>query len=723
MFGFSVPGPFPMRAFAFAAALSVLALAPAAHGQKLEYPEAPKKPVTDTYHGIAVVDDYRWLEDSGDPGVKAWSLDELKVTRAYLDGLPSRARLKARFTQLYNASPVRYYDFTHTRGGFFAMKRKPPKNQPVLVMMKRAGDVAGERILLDPETLNAKGTTAIDFYEPSLDGRYVAVALSENGSEDGGAHVIDTRTGKMLPDVVARVQYPTGGGSVAWDAGSTGFYYTRYPQGDERAKEDANFYQQVWFHKLGAPADADMYVIGSDFPRIAETALATTRDGRYLLASVANGDGGEVAYYLRNPEGDWTRVADLADKISSMALGFDGRLYALSRRDAPRGKVLAMALDKPKLAEAKVVVPEGEGVVERIVPAATRLYVVYMAGGPSEIRMFDLQGKSLGTLPSEPVSRNSVAERLEGDEILVGSTSYVSDSAWYRYSPRGGKLMRTPLSHPSQVSFADAEVVREMAVSRDGTKIPVNIVMRKGTKRDGSNPVLLYGYGGYGLSEEPRFSESTRVWLDAGGIFAVANLRGGGEFGEAWHLAGNLAKKQNVFDDMIGVAQHMIDRGYTAPARLAAIGGSNGGLLMGAILTQRPDMFRAIVSAVGIYDMLRVELTPNGAFNVTEFGTIKDKAQFDAIYAYSPYHRVKDGTAYPAVMLTAGANDGRVDPYNSLKMAARLQAATSSGRPVLLRINAEAGHGQGMPQDARVEQDADMYAFLMEQLGMTVLSH
>jgi prolyl oligopeptidase len=709
-----------MRAFAFAAALSVFALAPAAaNAQKLAYPEAPKKPVTDTYHGVAVADDYRWLEDADDPAVKAWSLDELKVTRAYLDRLPSRAKLKARFTQLYNAAPVQYYDFTHTRGGFFAMKRKPPKNQPVLVMMKRAGDVASERVLLDPETLNAKGTTAIDFYEASLDGRYVAVALSENGSEDGAAHVIDTRTGKVLPDVVARVQYPTGGGSIAWDAGSTGFYYTRYPQGGERAKEDANFYQHVWFHKLGAPASADMYVIGSEFPRIAETALSTTRDGRYLLASVANGDGGEVAYYLRNPEGDWARIADLADKISHMVLGFDGRVYALSHRDAPRGKVLAMPLDKPRLGEATVVVPEGESVVERIAPTATRLYVVYMAGGPSEIRMFDLAGKSLGTLPSEPISRNSVAERLEGDEILVGSTSYVSDSAWYRYSPRGGKLVRTQLSHPSKVSFADAEVVREMAVSKDGTKIPVNIVMRKGTKRDGSNPVLLYGYGGYGLSEEPRFSERTRVWLDAGGIFAAANLRGGGEFGEAWHLAGNLAKKQNVFDDMIGVAQHMIERGYTTSARLAALGGSNGGLLMGAILTQRPDLFRAIVSAVGIYDMLRVELTPNGAFNVTEFGTIKDKAQFDALYAYSPYHHVKDGTAYPAVMLTAGANDGRVDPYNSLKMAARLQAATSSDRPVLLRINAEAGHGQGMPQDARIDQDADVYAFLMEQLGMT----
>ncbi|MGZ5661814.1 MAG: prolyl oligopeptidase family serine peptidase [Usitatibacter sp.] len=707
-----------MRPFALAS-LACGLLAVAAHAQNLAYPETPKKAVTDTYHGVAVSEDYRWLEDADDPAVKAWARSELEVTRRYLDGLASRPKLQARLTELYKDAPVRYYDFTHTRGGFFAMKRKPPKNQPVLVVMKSAGEVASERVLLDPDALNAKGTTAIDFYEPSLDGRFVAVALSENGSEDGSAHVIDARTGRMLPDVVPRVQYPTGGGSIVWDARATGFYYTRYPQGAERPKEDANFYQQVWFHKLGTPPASDTYVVGKEFPRIAETYLSTTRDGRYVLASVANGDGGEVAYYLRDPAGNWSRIADLADKVRSMTLGLDGRIYALSHRDSPRGKVLAMPLDKPDLAAAKVVVPEAEAVVQRIVPTASRVYVVYMAGGPSEIRMFDLSGKPVGTLPSEPISRNTIGERLEGDEILVGSGSDVSDDAWYRYSPRSPKLVRTARAERSTVSFADAEVVREMAVSKDGTRVPVNIVMRKGTKLDGSNPVLLYGYGGYGLNEEPRFSERTRVWLDAGGIFAVANLRGGGEFGEAWHLAGNLAKKQNVFDDMIGAAQHLVHRGYTTPARLAALGGSNGGLLMGAILTQRPDLFRAVVSAVGIYDMLRVELTPNGAFNVTEFGTVKDKAQFDAIYAYSPYHRVKDATAYPAVMFVAGANDGRVDPYNSRKMAARLQAATSSGRPVLLRINAEAGHGQGMPLDARVEQDADVYAFLMSQLGMT----
>ena len=698
---------------------AVALAATSALAQPLKYPEAPKRPVTDTYFGTKVVDDYRWLENGKDPAVREWSLKQLAVTRGYLDALPQRPVLKERLAELLNTSRLRYVTFQQTRGGLFALKVEPPKNQPMLVYMKSAGDTASERVLLDPNTLNAKATTAIDFYAASLDGRYVAVSLSENGSEDGSAHVIEVATGKRLKDVVPRVQYPTGGGSFVWNAKSTGFYYTRYPQGKERPKEDANFYQQVWFHKLGTAAKADTYVIGKAFPRIAETQLSSTRDGRYVLATVANGDGGEHAFYLRGPSGKWTKVADFADQVRSMTLGFDGRLFALVKGDTPRGRVIAMPLDNAKLSAAKEIVGQTEDVIQSLAPTKTRLYLVYLAGGPSEVRMFDFKAGAVTRLPSEPVSSNFVGARLEGDDILVGSTSYLQPLAWYRYAP-GGELKRMPLAAPSKVSFADCDVVREMATSKDGTKVPVNIIMKKGTRLDGSNPLLLTGYGGYGVSLTPYFSEARRVWLDAGGIFAVANLRGGGEFGEAWHFAGNLTKKQAVFDDMIAVAEHLVARGYTKPERLGAIGGSNGGLLMGAILTQRPELFRAVVSAVGIYDMLRVELTPNGAFNVTEFGTVKDPAQFKALYAYSPYHHVKDGTAYPAVLLTSGENDGRVDPYNSRKMAARLQAASSSGRPVLLRISMDTGHGMGTPLKTRVEEEADIYSFLMTQLGMAL---
>jgi len=697
---------------------AMLALAMSAAAAAPAYPPTPKKPVVDTYQGTQVTDDYRWLEDAKDPAVLEWSLAQLKVTRAYLDPLPQLPVLRKKLADIYKSAQHRYFGFRQVHGAVFAMKNQPPQDQPMLVMMKNLGDVAKEKVLFDP---NAKASTlSIDFYSPSVDGRYVALALSEKGSEDGSAYVIDTKTGEQLPDVVPRVQYPTGGGSIAWDEQSTGFFYTRYPQGDERPPEDANFYQQVWFHKLGTPASADTYVIGKAFPRIAEIALTTTRDGRFMLAKVANGDGGEFAYYVRNPSGRWTLVADYADKIRELELGPDGRIYGLSLKDAPRGKIISLAMDPPELSKAIVLVPQGDDVIESFEPAPSRLYVDYMVGGPSEVRIFDLKGAQVGTLPSEPVSSTLIGTRLEGDEMMFASQSYLKPFAWYHYTPKNNKLVRIPeLAGVPKVKFDDAEVSREMAVSKDGTKVPVNIIMRKGTKRDGNNPVMLYGYGGYGISERPGFSLRNSVWLDSGGIIAVVNLRGGGEFGEEWHLAGNLLKKQNVFDDMIGAAQHMIERGYTKPERLSAMGGSNGGILMGALITQRPDLFRAIVCHVGVLDMLRVESTPNGAFNVTEYGTVRNPQQFAALYAYSPYHRVKDGTAYPAVYFSTGENDGRVDPFHSRKMAARLQAANPHGRPILLRIDMNSGHGIGTALSTRIEQDADWMAFLMNELGMS----
>jgi prolyl oligopeptidase len=698
-----------------AAALAFAVTTPFAGAPK--YPESAKKPVTDEYFGsIKVTDDYRWLEDRKDPAVAAWTAEQNRFTRSTLDALSQRKALLARFRELMGSEPVSYSKLMD-RGSFFALKRQPPRNQPQIVVMKAPGDTASERVVVDPLKIDPRGTTAIDFYVPSLDGKYIAVALSEGGSEDGAAEVFEVASSRKLSDHVPRVQYPTGGGSIAWDEKGTGFYYTRYPQGNERAAEDANFYQQVYFHKLGTPASADTYEIGKEFPRIAEIELESSRDGRYVLATVANGDGGEYAYWVKGAKG-WTKVADFADKVKRARIGRDGNLYLLSLKDAPRGKVLAVALEQPAVASAKVAVAQGEATMIDIDVARERLFVTCMVGGPSELRVFDLAGKALGPVPTEAVSTVDVGAVLDDGGVLVSVESYVSPKSWFRYSASDGKLAKVTLGGERKVSFDDAEVVREMAVSKDGTKVPVNIIMKKGTKLDGSNPAILYGYGGYGLSMTPQYSVSRRIWLDHGGIFVVANLRGGGEFGEAWHLAGNLTKKQAVFDDMIGAARHLIARGYTKPERLAAMGGSNGGLLMGAMITQAPELFRAVVSFVGIYDMLRVELTPNGAFNVTEFGTVKDRAQFDALYAYSPQHRVKDGAAYPAVLLASGANDGRVDPYNSRKFVARLQAASTSGRPVLLRLSGNTGHGQGTALGIRIEEFADVYTFLFDQLGM-----
>jgi prolyl oligopeptidase len=514
------------------------------------------------------------------------------------------------------------------------------------------------------------------------------------------------------------VQYPTGGGSVAWNSDDSGVYYTRYPHEGERAPDDLNFYQQVYFHRLGMPVEQDSYQLGKDFPRIAEIELESSRDGRYVLATVANGDGGEYAHYLLGPDEQWKQITKFSDQIRHSEFGADNALYLLSRQNAPRGKILRLPLNKPELAEAKVIVPESDVVIESYAPTVSGVYVEDLVGGPSQIRFFNRDGKPPKTVPVKPISAVQQILWLEGDQLLFRNISYVEPFVWMTYDPATEKIQPTALKGTSPVDFGDVEVVREFATSKDGTKVPMNILRRKGTKLDGKNPTLLYGYGGYGISLSPNFVVSRRVWLDQGGVYVVANLRGGGEFGEEWHKAGNLTRKQNVFDDFIACAEWLIKNRYTNPDKLAIEGASNGGLLMGAALTQRPDLFRVVVSHVGIYDSLRSELEPNGAFNVTEFGTVKDPAQFKALYAYSPYHHVVNGTRYPAVLLMTGDHDGRVNPFHSRKMIARLQAANKSNHPILLRTTSSAGHGMGTALDERIAQEADGFAFLFDQLGV-----
>jgi prolyl oligopeptidase len=479
-----------------------------------------------------------------------------------------------------------------------------------------------------------------------------------------------------------------------------------------------NFYQQVYFHKLGTPAAQDTYVIGKEFPRIAEISLKATDDGSYLVASVAKGDGGEFAHYVMGPNGKWTQVTEFSDKIVSAEAGKDGRLYMLSYKGAPRGKILVTPLAHPQLSDAAVVVPECEEVIDHFAVGTNRLYVVDVIGGPRDVRVFDLAGALVGTIPIEPVSSVGQVEPLANGDVLYSNESYTEPVAYYRYNPETQQVAKTALAVTTPADFSDTEVVREFATSKDGTSVPMSIVRRKGLVLDGKNPVLLTGYGGYGVCQSPGFDDWLRLWIEQGGVYVVANLRGGGEYGEAWHLAGNLTRKQNVFDDFIACARHLIEVGYTNPLRLAITGTSNGGLLMGAVLTQQPELFRAVVSNVGIYDALRTELSDNGEFNVTEFGTVKNADQFKALYAYSPYHHVKEGERYPAVLLTGGDTDVRVEPMQSRKMTARLQAATASGLPVLLRTNPNAGHGIGTALEYRISDEADDLAFLFAELGM-----
>ena len=626
------------------------------------WPDTPLRPVTNVYHGVTVVDNYRWLENFNDPEVKQWSAAQNAITRGYLENLPARSNIVKRLEKIYSKTAATYSALQSRPGLLFALKFQPPAQQPWLVTLKSPNDLSSERVVLDPNKLNSKGTTAIDFYAPSLDGKRVAVSLSENGSENG-----------------------------------TLFFY-------------------------GTTAE---FAEKSILPRIAEIALKSRDDGRYLLATVANGDGGEFALYLLGSDGHWTQLTSFTDQIKQGEFGKDDCLYLLSTKDAPHGKILRHSLTDPVAAvydrrtPLPVIVPPTEAVIENFCPTANGLYVQDLMGGPSQIRY--LGGAGVRRVPlKDPVSAVLEILPLKGDELLFDSVSYTAPYAWSEFNPATKKIRSTGLVGKSPADFSNVEVLREFATSKDGTKIPMNIIRPKKLKLDGENPTLLYGYGGYSISMTPGFSAARSLWLDHGGVYVVANLRGGGEFGEEWHKAGSLTHKQNVFDDFAACAQWLIDKKYTQSSKLAAEGGSNGGLLMGAFLTQHPNLVRVVVSHVGIYDSLRTELEPNGAFNVTEFGSVQDPDQFKALYAYSPYHHVADGVRYPSLLLLTGDNDGRVNPYNSRKFAARLQAASRDPfpSPVLLRTTSSAGHGIGSSLDERISQEADVYAFLFDQLEM-----
>jgi prolyl oligopeptidase len=683
-------------------------------------PATEKQEKVDTYHGTEVKDPYQWLEASTDPKVQQWNDAQNAHTRALLDKLPGREAIRQRVSELLSWKSPAYFGLQEAGGTLIAIKAQPPRQQPFMVVLGSVDDTSKERVLLDPMVVDPSGHTTIDWFVPTLDGKKVAVSLSKKGTESGDVTVYDVATGKPVStEVVPKVNGGTAGGSLAWNKDGTGFFYTRYPRGEERPPADRDFFQQVYFHQMGTPTEKDTYALGKDFPRIAMTELETSHDGQYTSAMVANGDGGEYMLYLRGPSGQWAQVSKFEDKVIRAAFGHDGALYLLSRKDAPRGKVLRLPLATPTLDKATVLVPEGEASIQGFFPTKSRLYVSEQLGGPSQLRMVDLKGQSLGLVPTLPVSSvGGLVQAGEGDDVLFANSSFVQPAAWYRYSAKDNKATKTALARTSPLDLSDVEVVRVEATSKDGTKVPLTILKKKGTKLNGNNPALLTGYGGFNVSTTPGFNVLAGLWLEQGGVYAVANLRGGSEFGEKWHAEGSLTKKQNVFDDFYACAKLLVDQKYTQPKKLAIQGGSNGGLLMGAAVTQHPEMYGAVVARVGIYDMLRVELTPNGQFNITEYGTVKDPEHFKAMHAYSPLHNVKDGVKYPSMLFTSGANDPRVDPFHSRKMVARMQEATGSKNPILLRANAETGHGAGTPLSARIEEEVDVYSFVFNELGM-----
>jgi prolyl oligopeptidase len=696
------------------------------HAADKSAPPSVVQVVTDSYGSLKVDDPYRWLENADDPKVHEWSLAQDNRTRQYFEKISYRNTMYDRLMKQISATSSSYFGLQAVGDKVFAYYNQPPKQQPMIAMLPNSADPTQAKIVLDPNQINDKGTTAVDWFVPSPKGDLVAVSMSENGSEDGSLHLFDVASGKEVDSVIPRVQYPTGGGSLAWRADGSGFWYTRYPGPDEGA-ERAHFFQQIYYHKIGDSLDKDKYVLGKDFPKVAEIFLVNNGNGNAIVATVANGDGGEFAHYLIGNDDSIKQFTHFADKIVVATLGSDNALYLVSRKDAPRGKLLKMPVTDLDLNHAKTLVAQSDAVMQTggefggapVVVTKKAIYIRELVGGPSRVAMFDLEGAPKGNLPLPDVAAVNELEPLSDGSLLYSISTFLKPPYYARFDEASAKSADTQLTQTSPIKFDDVEVVREFATSKDGTKIPLNIVRKKGVKQDGKNPLLLNGYGGYSVNMVPHFlGATTRLWLDGGGIFVIANLRGGGEFGEEWHAQGALTNKQNVFDDFTAAGEYLVKQKYTSSAHMAAIGGSNGGLLMGAVFTQHPDLFSAVVSQVGIYDMLRVELDPNGAFNTTEFGSVKNPDQLKALYAYSPYHHVKKGVKYPAIFMATGETDGRVNPMHSRKMIARLQADTASGKPVYLSINSHAGHGIGSSLSIRVNQQADLYSFLFDQLKM-----
>ena len=689
-------------------------------GLAFDYPESHRENTTNIYHGVKVADPYQWLEDWSSKEVKAWSARQNEVARNFLDNLPNRDDIASRVESVISADTVSYYAGQRIGDKAWFMKYAPPKQQPFLIEIDVDGNPASERVVFDPQTMDESGSTSVEWFHVSPNAKLVAIALTVAGKEVADLHILDLNTGKRVDEIIPRVNGPTAGGDLGWDVDSAGFYYTRYPRDGEKSAEDQNFYQQLWHRRLGTPLSADRYEIGEFFDRIAEIRVQVHEESGKALVIMQYGDSGRFQLYLRELNGSWYQLCSYEDKLVQAQFIDADTLLILSRHSAPRGKFMRMDISKLPKTSMTLAIAEPEDAFASdfygdptFVVHAGRIYAKTLAGGPQELRVFDLQGQPQ-TAPEMEFS--GVGQIIPWDDgVMLRQYSYLYPSSWLLFD--GKQTSRHPLSSTSPVDFSAYKVVREFAESADGTRVPVNIIMARNTKRDGENPMLLTGYGGYGISMAPRFRPSLKIWLEQGGIFAQANLRGGGEYGEEWHHQGMLDRKQNVFNDFHAAMRLVVKSKYTRADKLLIEGGSNGGLLMGAMIVQHPQDFRATISHVGVYDSLRNELTPNGAFNIPEYGTVTDPDLFKALYAYSPYHNVKK-TAYPSILFMTGENDGRVDPMHSRKMTAALQHANTSENPILLRTSGKTGHGAGTPLSEAISQQADRLVFLFNSADL-----
>ncbi|HXS27815.1 MAG TPA: prolyl oligopeptidase family serine peptidase [Steroidobacteraceae bacterium] len=712
----------------------------ATHDPEIVYPSAMRGAHVDVYHGVRVADPYRWMEDIDSPATRAWVAAESKLSRGYLDAIPGRQEIHDRLRRIWNYerwSPPehygRYWFYSHNDG---------LQNQSVLYVATDPD--AKPRLLLDPNTLSRDGTIALRETAISDDGRLFAYALSDAGSDWQTWHVRDVATGKDLPDALKWSK--AGGGS--WRKDHTGFYYTRYsaPSSGEALKA-ANQYEKLYFHRLGTPQSSDVLVYTRRDNPDWFVGGQVTDDGRYLVITANFGDQVQNTLLVQHLAersrgsglaGDGPVIAIIPKPTSIYTfIGNVGTMfYLLTDDEAPRNRIIAIDLAHPERAKWRTVVPESKDTLDTVSLVGHQLIAEYLHDAHSAVRRYSLAGQLLGEVALDGLGTASGFQgHIDDTTTYYSFSSFTQPPSIYRLDLRGGTggaggaggglaaagstagaLWRQPFLNG--FTPGDYETRQIFYRSKDGTRVPLYLVSRKGTKQDGSNPTILYGYGGFDISLEPAFSPRIAGWLQLGGVYAMANIRGGGEYGRAWHEAGMKMHKQNVFDDFIAAAKYLIAQRWTSPARLAIWGASNGGLLVGATEEQAPELFAAAVPQVGVMDMLRFAAFTVGKGWESDYGSVNDPEQFRALLAYSPLQNVKEGVNYPATLIMTGDHDDRVFPAHSFKFAAAMQHADPRGRPILLRVETRAGHGSGKPTSKLIEETTDMFAFVLNAMHL-----
>ena len=677
------------------------------------YPVARKSDQVDDYHGVKVADPYRWLEDLDSEETRKWVEEQNKLTFGYLAEIPARTTIKDRLTKLWNFEK---YGVPFKEGNrYFYTRNSGLQNQSVLYSVNSLE--AQPQVLIDPNTLSADGTVALSGTAVSNDGKFLAYSLSASGSDWQEWKVRDVGTGKDLTDHLKWVKFS----NASWTRDDGGFFYARYDEPKSDSLKATNYFQKLYYHKIGSPQSEDVLVYERPDQKDWLFDGSVSEDGNYLIITVFQGTDVKTRVYykdLRTNDGPVVKLLDDFD-ASYTFVGNDGnRMWFLTDVGAPRGKIIEIDTAQPDRNNWKILVPESKETLQAVTVVNHKLIANYLKDAYTQVKIFDTTGKFIREVAFPTIGS---AEGFSGEpddrETFYSFTSFTTPATIYRYDVETGKstVFRQPKVDFNPANFETKQVFYS---SKDGTKVPMFITYKKGLKLDGNNPTYLYGYGGFNISLTPAFSVGVLVWMEMGGVFAQPNLRGGGEYGEDWHQAGMKLKKQNVFDDFITAAEWLIANKYTSTPKLAISGGSNGGLLVGAALTQRPELFGAALPAVGVMDMLRFQKFTIGWAWVSDYGSSDNAEEFKALYGYSPLHNIKPGTKYPPTLVTTADHDDRVWPGHSFKFAAALQAAQAGSAPVLIRIETKAGHGAGKPTSKIIEESADRYAFLVRTLNM-----